>query len=198
MAVRRTGWSGADDLELVGAARRAPEAFTELYRRHVQRVFAFAWRRTGHRETAEDVVATTFEKAWARLDTFDHRRGRFVNWVLGIAAHELAEQHRRSERDRRDRTVAAAYALSQQDQDDPEVLGTRADDDATILAALDSLPARYQLVLSLRHLEGLSPSETAAALGMSSSVLAITSHRARRALHKALRALERDDEGAGL
>ena len=75
--------------------------------------YGFAWRRTRHREVAEDVVASTFEKAWRRLEAFDPERGRFVNWVLGIAANELADGFRRSELERRDRTVAAAYAWSQ-------------------------------------------------------------------------------------
>lgn len=194
LAGHRTTWSGIDERELVDAAGRAPDAFSELYRRHVQRVYRFAWRRTRHREVAEDVVASTFEKAWRRLEAFDPERGQFVNWVLGIAANELTDGFRRSELERRDRTVAAAYAWSQQHDDDPSDIDAQGD--PAILAALDALPPRYQAVLSLRHIEGLTPTETAAALDLSPSVLAVTSHRARRALEKALRDVEaRNGEG---
>ena len=73
--------------------------------------------------------------------------------------------------------------------DDPSDIDVSPGDPA-VLAALDVLPPRYQAVLSLRHIEGLTPPETAEALGLSPSVLAVTSHRARRALEKALRKMD--------
>ncbi|MGI9578249.1 MAG: RNA polymerase sigma factor [Microthrixaceae bacterium] len=186
LAGRRTEWRGVAETDLVDAARRAPDAFAELYRRHVQRVHAFAYRRARHRETAEDVTAATFEKAWKRLDAFDPSRGQFVNWVLGIAANELSDRARRDGRARRDRTVAATISISLHEPTDP---AEQIRDDAAaaaLAAAMDALPSRYQQVLGLRHLEGLTPAEVSAALDLSPSVLAVTTHRARKALQREL------------
>jgi RNA polymerase sigma-70 factor (ECF subfamily) len=48
------------------------------------------------------------------------------------------------------------------------------------------LPERYQEVISLRHLAGLDPEEAAAAMGCTKAVLAVTLHRATKALRRAI------------
>lgn len=127
-----------------------------------------------------------WRKAWKRLDHFDASKGSFVNWVLGIAADVIADRGRQAERDRRDRTVAATIAISQQASDDPADVVSDGSDTAALLTAMDALSPRYQQVLSLRHMEQLSPSEIAAALDISPSVLAVTTHRAARPLQREL------------
>jgi RNA polymerase sigma-70 factor (ECF subfamily) len=169
---------GLDDRALAARARdRDAEAFAELYRRHADAVHAFAWRRSGSRDVAEDVTATTFEKAWVAMATFEWRGGGFVAWVHRIASHELVAHHRRE---------ARSLAVVPDDVVDDE-----GDDDAALLAhwprvrgALDALRPRYQQAITLRYLSGLSAADAAAAMGCSKPVLAVTLHRALRALAK--------------
>jgi RNA polymerase sigma-70 factor (ECF subfamily) len=168
---------GPDDRALAARARdRDADAFAELYRRHADAVHAFAWRRSSSRHVAEDVTATTFEKAWAAMGSFEWRGGGFVAWVHRIAARELVAHHRRDAR-----TTLASVP------DPPTV----EDDDAALLEhwprvreALDRLRPRYQEAITLRYLGGLSAGDAAAAMGCSKPVLAVTLHRALRALAK--------------
>ena len=52
-----------DDQQLVERALSDRSAFAELYRRHVEPVYSFAYRRSGSREVAEEATSATFEKA---------------------------------------------------------------------------------------------------------------------------------------
>jgi RNA polymerase sigma-70 factor (ECF subfamily) len=161
------------------AAGRDVDAFTELYRRHVAAIHSFAWRRSGSRHVAEDVTAITFEKAWVAIESFSWRGGGFVAWLHRIASRELTAQHRRDVRATSPRAQAAARALVPV-ADEPD--GALLVDWPRVRSALDELPARYQEAITLRYLSGLSADDAAAALGCSKPVLAVTLHRALRAL----------------
>jgi RNA polymerase sigma-70 factor (ECF subfamily) len=170
-----------DDRALVQlAAERDVDAFTVLYRRHVDAIHAFAWRRGGSRQVAEDVTAATFEKAWVAIESFEWRGGGFVAWLHTIAARELTALHRREARASSPRAQAAARALVPVPDDDAELLA----DWPAVRAALDRLSPRYQEVIALRYLGGMSAGDAAAALGVTKPVLAVTLHRALRALAK--------------
>src|SRR5205085_11289022 len=90
---------GDDDRALAARAARDPAAFAELYRRHVATIHAFAWRRSGSRDVAEEVTSATFERALASIDRFEWKGGGFVAWLHRIAANELAGLQRKEARD---------------------------------------------------------------------------------------------------
>ncbi len=175
------GLDGEDDRALVARARHDPDAFATLYRRHVERIHAFAWRRSGSRELAEDVTAATFERAWQRLDTFEWRGGGFTPWLYRIAANELAGHYRkRATSDRAHRNLFLVEPPAGESPLDDEWPAVR--------LALDGLLPRYQEVITLRYLAGLSAEEAAEALNTSKPVVAVTLHRALRALRRAVEA----------
>lgn len=176
----------ADDAELVLAAREDPGAFAVLYRRHVDRIHAFALRRTWTREAAEDVTAATFEHAYASLDRFDVDGAGFRPWLSRIAANELVDHYRREGRSRSARGQRALRALADEHTHD-DLEGVERDDEiGAMIAALDTLRPRYQQALTLRYLSGLSADEAAEAMGCTKPVLAVTLHRALGALRRAL------------
>jgi RNA polymerase sigma-70 factor (ECF subfamily) len=180
-----------DERRLVELARTDPEAFAELYRRYVPRVYAFAYRRSGIIEVAEDITSATFERALSHLGSFSWRASGFGPWLFRIAANELVDHYRRTARSTSDRAVIAARVLVADAAPDPaDEVGIR---DATVevLDAMSVLPARYQQALSLRYLAGLSTTEAAAAMGISKATLAVTVFRATRALRRVL--ASRDD-----
>jgi RNA polymerase sigma-70 factor (ECF subfamily) len=168
-----------DDCVLVARARRDPSAFAALYRRYVDRIYGFAHRRTWTREAAEDVTATTFERAYRNLDRFDPDGAGFGPWIYRIAANELVDHYRREGRSRTTRGQRALRALADDDiHDDLEPI-ERDDEIRDMLTALGGLRPRYQQALTLRYLSGLSADAAAEAMGCSKPVLAVTLHRAR-------------------
>jgi RNA polymerase sigma-70 factor (ECF subfamily) len=176
----------SDERALVERARADPSAFAELYRRYLPRVYAFAFRRTGAPEVAEDITSATFERALRNLGAFSWRPGGFGPWLFRIASNELVDHYRRTVRAGSARAEDAARRLQAQAAPDPaDEVGAR-DAITELLAAMDELSPRYQQALSLRYLSGLTPDEAARALGTSKATMAVVVHRATRALRRAL------------
>ena len=172
--------SGLDERALVEAARHDPDAFAELYRRHVAAIHAFAHRRSGS----------------TRRRRGRHRRhlraGPPQPAPLRVASERdpaVALPHRRQRTGRspppgappvrpRGQAEQAAHPI----RTDP----SPSDPDDDVLAALSALRPRYQEVLALRYLADLDPEEVAAAVGISRPHLAVLLRRARIALRRAL------------
>ena len=174
-----------DDRELVERARSDRSAFAELYRRHVDAVHGFAYRRSGSRDVAEEATSATFEKALRSIDSFEWRPAGVRPWLYRIASNEVANLYRRTAVASGPRGQLALRALA------PDVDAEPSNEIGSLLAvglqrALNDLPQRYREVLTLRYLSGLSADEAAASLGCSKPMLAVTLHRAVGALRKKL------------
>ena len=180
----------SDERELVHRARKDPDAFAELYRRYVNRIHAYAMRRTGSREIAEDITAQTFEKALRGLSRFRWSTGGIAPWLFRIAANELTDHHRREGRRGGDRTARAADRIHDRTVvDDLGSIDVEVDA-AALRVALDGLNPRYQRALTLRYLADLDHEAAAKAMGVAKPVFAVLVHRATASLHKAVLELE--------
>jgi RNA polymerase sigma-70 factor (ECF subfamily) len=175
-----------DDAALVERAQLDSAAFGALYRRYVDRIYAFAHRRTWTPEAAEDVTAATFERAYRNLERFDTSGSGFGPWLFRIASNELVDHYRREGRSRSARGQRALRALADHDTHDDLEEIERGEDVAEMLSALGELRPRYQEALTLRYLSGLTADEAAEAMGCSKPVLAVTLHRALGALRQAV------------
>lgn len=78
--------------ELVARARGGdPVAFAALYHRHIAAVYAFAVRRLGDRERAEDATQEIFTRALAGIGRCRDDTA-FSGWLFGIAHHVVSTQ----------------------------------------------------------------------------------------------------------
>lgn len=84
-----------EDAELLLAARRDPEAFAALYRRHARGIYAFLRRRVPSTELAFDLTAETFAAALESLDRFRPGEAPGRAWLYGIAWRKHSEALRR-------------------------------------------------------------------------------------------------------
>jgi RNA polymerase sigma-70 factor (ECF subfamily) len=176
------------DRELVHRARTDPSGFAELYRRHVERVYGYAYRRSGSSFVAEDVTAATFEAALRALPRFDADGVGFGAWVLRIASNQLVDHYRRQGREHTPRGQRAMGALAGSGADDNVIdLETAASIDE-MMAAMAALRPRYRDALHLRFLSGLTPDEAAEVMGCSKATLAVVVHRAIGSMRKAMAA----------
>lgn len=180
-----------DEAALVERARTDTQAFAELYRFYLPRIHAFAYRRSGSRDVAEDVTAATFENALKNLHRFEPRGGGFGAWLFRIAANQLNDHHRRNGRARGDRGQRAmSHLITRVEQPDEEVLINESQ--TIVREALSKLTPRYQRALSLRYLSGLSNEEAAEAFGVSRSTMAVIVHRSLKSLKKHLEGVDVD------
>ena len=174
-----------DEAALVERARTDTQAFADLYRFYLPKIHAFAYRRSGSREVAEDVTAATFENALKNLHRFEPRGGGFGAWLFRIASNQLNDHHRRNGRARGERGQRAmSQMITRVAEPDEEVLVTESQ--ALVREALSKLSPRYQRALSLRYLSGLTNEEAAEAFGVSRSTMAVIVHRSLKSMKKHL------------
>ncbi|MGA2420472.1 MAG: sigma-70 family RNA polymerase sigma factor [Candidatus Acidiferrum sp.] len=91
----------AEAIELTLAGDR--NAYRVLVERHSASVFRLAYRLTGNRHDAEEVVQEGFLRAYQKLEQFE-KRANFGTWVYRIAANYAIDRMRqkRSEEARRE------------------------------------------------------------------------------------------------
>lgn len=177
------------DAELIAASLRRPELFEVIFDRHAAGIHRYLRRRLGE-SLAEELTAETFTRAIRARASFDRTQVSAGPWLFGIATN-LVRMHHRSEQ-RRDR----AYRLLPRGRiasSSPAEIHERLDAQALrpILAeALGALSADQRDVLLLHAWAGLSHSEIALALEISTATVRKRLHRARANAAKRLQAHE--------
>jgi RNA polymerase sigma-70 factor, ECF subfamily len=167
-----------DDAELVGRSRKGDKAaFSILFEKYRHRVFAFAYRLTGCRQTAEDVAQTTFLKAYQSLAALDDPR-LFYYWLFSIARNEALAGLRRG----RNATASLEEAADVWDDDSPHENVVTEELHVLVKRLLGQLKPEYREVLVLRQYESLSYAEIAAITGDSISAVESRLFKARKAL----------------
>ena len=173
-----------DDTALVAASKRGDQdAFAQLVQQHQRRVFNLVFRMLQEYEETNEVTQEAFLAAWQGLPSF---RGdaRFSTWLYRIAYNCALKQ---LEQRKRDRTVQAAVEseqlvaqTSQQDgMDDTLEAHTRSE---MVHEQLAHLPAKYRIVLVLRHLQEMTYEEMAEILKMPIGTIKTHLFRARNLL----------------
>lgn len=146
---------GADERRLVEAAQRDPAKFGALYELHFERVYAYAARRLGDRDQAEDLTSEVFHRALANLRQFEWRGAPFAAWLLKIASNAIADRFKRSEQERQ------FYSLDEP----PEVSSEEIESRAWLYRFVDQLPSDQRRVIVARFAEQKSIREVAIELG---------------------------------
>lgn len=183
-----------DEALLVAASRRGDQdAFAQLVQRYQRRIFNLIFRILQQYDEATEITQETFLAAWQGLPSF---RGdaRFPTWLYRIAYNCSLKQ---LEHRKRDRALQAAMQAEQvlQHVDD----SVRADfeleahDRQTMIQEqISNLPAKYRIVLVLRHLQEMTYEEMAEALTMPIGTIKTHLFRARNLLKERLEAFDRE------
>ena len=79
-------------------AKEDTQEFGFLYDRYVDRIYAYALRRTGDQNLAKDVTSVTFEKALRGLQRYRWRGVSFGAWLYRIARNEISANYRKQRR----------------------------------------------------------------------------------------------------
>ena len=82
-------YSSIDDASLAYEARTDPQAFAELYRRHVLSIYRYHLAHTGNVKDAEDLTSQTFIAALEGIRSF-RGTGPYITWLIGIASRKRA------------------------------------------------------------------------------------------------------------
>jgi RNA polymerase sigma-70 factor (ECF subfamily) len=170
-----------DDQALIDAALAGRgDAFGELVTRYERAVYNLALRTLRDRTEAEDAAQEAFFKAYRALHGF--RPGaKFSTWIFTICyracCDRLAKRKRFSGDELPDRADPSAG---------PEALAERSDEASRLRAAIDDLPEKYRVVVTLFHLQGKQYEEIATVLNLPLGTVKTHLFRAKEQLRKAL------------
>jgi RNA polymerase sigma-70 factor (ECF subfamily) len=139
-----------------GALRGDAAALDVLFRAHWPVAYRAAWLIVRDAHAAEDLAQEGFVAAVRALETFDRARP-FGPWLRTIVARRAID-HVRACAARREVDGAVLDGVPRADEDAP-----LADD---LLAAVAALPEEQRVVVVLRHLLELTPTEIADVVGV--------------------------------
>jgi RNA polymerase sigma-70 factor (ECF subfamily) len=169
-----------DERELVRRCREGSEAaYAELVRSHRPRLYLLAYRLTGDRETAEDVVQETFLAAFRSIEKVDPRPSLspWLNTIVLRTAGRAASRARSRAGSSIDQAVWGELgggppgpfgdAISDADPGaDPHAAAVAAELRRDLAAAVIDLPFKYRAAVVLRHVMGLDYAEAARELDL--------------------------------
>ncbi len=176
------------DAELLARAASEPEALGAFYDRHERAILRFFVRRTRDPELAADLTAETFACALEGIERFDPERGSGVNWLFGIARHQLYRTIERGHVERRARERLGMGRIELDDEELERIL-TLAESETTaqLLAdALEALPPDQRAALDARVLDEADYGDIARASGTAEATIRKRVSRALDSLRHAL------------
>lgn len=169
------------DVQLIEACKRGDAAaFGELYDAYARKIYDFAYYRTHHRETAEDLAADVFLKAFAKISAFDPSNGTFSAWLYRIARNRVIDHYRTA---KPSADIEDVWDLLASGDDVARDAETR-ERLRAVEAHLSSLPAAQRDVVIMRVWDGLTYAEIAETLGKSEAACKMTFSRAVATLRK--------------
>jgi RNA polymerase sigma-70 factor, ECF subfamily len=155
------------------------DAFSSLIRRYSDPLYRHALGMTGSPDVAEDILQTSFIKAYNHLGEV---RGRFDAWLFRIVANgckDWLKNIRRTHVSYEEDDQPSSYATPDEDLDRTEL---RMDLDEALAQLAPSLREAF----IMKHVEGRSYEEMADLLGTTVGALKMRVHRARESLQALL------------
>jgi RNA polymerase sigma-70 factor (ECF subfamily) len=155
-----------DDAHLAQQARADPEAFAELYRRHVTSVYRYHLAHTSNVRDAEDLTSQTFMKALEGIRSY-RGAGPYIAWLIGIASRLRLRFFRGS---KREVSLEAALHIPTPSLPTDKAAARRLQRDQ-ILWALRTISRDRAEALILCFISELRPAEAALVLGKSEAAV---------------------------
>jgi RNA polymerase sigma-70 factor (ECF subfamily) len=162
------------------------EAFSEIYRRSVRRVFGLCRHMLHSPVQAEDATSEVFLRLRKGITTYDGS-APFIHWLLSITSHHCVDILRK-------RRLEATLFIEEEtglpelpaSAASPLTLAMAEERGEELRQAIARLPDHYRVPLVLRYYSDLSYDEIAQQLNLTRNHVAILIFRAKRELRQAL------------
>jgi len=161
-----------DEMSLAQRAGSDPEAFGELYERHVRKIYNYIYYRTGNVHDAEDLTEMVFQRALRHIATFEDKGVPFTAWLYRIAHNLVANWHR-------DRSRRPIVPLDQH-----------------VAVSEGSAHPESEALLILKFVERMSNAKIGEVMGRSEGAVKSLYHRTLNALREEAKRLEEESSAA--
>jgi len=167
-----------NQIDILQALRsmRQPVDWNVVYESELPRIYNYFLYKICNRELAEDLTATTFERAWTTRSKYNSIIASPSTWLFGIARNVLRENFRR------DKAIENKIEPIQDNEHLPSALDVEQSfqerqDKVFLQNLLLELPEREHDLVALKYGGGLSNREIAKATGFSESNVGSILHR---------------------
>jgi len=153
---------------------RNGEAFSALVKRHTRYFYNIAYRIVLDRETAEDIVQSSFLKIWEKPSLWAEGKAKFKTWFYRIVCNAAIDDKRRLQPVSLDFDVVDDH--EEQDLSEQKLLRK----------ALKSIPARQRAAIMLVYFEEMKQIDAAKTLGIGVKALESLISRGKKQLQEAM------------
>lgn len=168
----------------------ATNTFTDNYKKYHGRLYTLAFRMTGSKEKAEDVLQTSYMQAFKAWESFRHQSSVYT-WLYKIVVNTskrewkkeqqlpldlYAEEHNMSKED--------VYAYINRNGDFEDEVMTERVRETCLQMFMNCLPPKYRIAYTLRSILQLSVKESAEILGISENNVKVHLNRAKKMLQE--------------
>jgi RNA polymerase sigma-70 factor, ECF subfamily len=176
-----SNWHEVDDIQLLKIAQEGnTEAFGAIYERYAEKVFRYLNAHLGNALDAEDLTEEVFIRVWRSLPDYRERGTPFLSFVFRVARNALIDHYRRERRVVGQ--LSADEVMVADHKPGPVEIVSQQMEQQELREALEGLREDYRNVLILRFFSGLTPEETAIAMGRPAGAVRVLQHRALAAL----------------
>ena len=166
-----------NELEILNKIKKNPSEFSQLFKLFYKPIFGYIFRRTGNFDESADIAAETFLKAFKNINNFSYRGISIKVWLYRIATNETNLYFRQKKKhnsifeqiDFKNKKQFKEYF--QEDRTELESELQKHEQFTAVLAALKTLPVKYQEVISLRYFEGKDNKEIVEILNIKEGTL---------------------------
>jgi RNA polymerase sigma-70 factor, ECF subfamily len=151
--------------------------FRDAFHLNKDVLFRFAYRMTGSKPAAEDIVQDCFMALWQKPETYDSSRGTTRAYLLGIARNLVLKRWRREWRFADEESETASC-------EPVDLIGMERS--AAVAAAVQALPPLQREALVLAEYEEMPLDEIARVSGADIGAVKSRLHRARQNLRRML------------
>ncbi len=178
-----------EDLQYVEEARSGDkEAFSFLIEKYQKQIFNFIYQFFRDYHQSLEVTQETFLRAFKFIHTFQSGR-KFSTWLYSIAKNLCIDEIKKRSKVN---TIPISEAQKRESPDDgtsmlyvhkdPDAEMIKSEDKRALLEAIDKLPVKYKMVITLCYFDGMSYEEISEVVEMPLSTVKVRIFRAKKKL----------------
>lgn len=188
-----------NDFHLVVKAREGSQkAYADLMQRYKDSIYFMVLKMVNNKEDAMDLTVETFAKAFEKLDKYQPEYA-FSTWLFRVATNNCIDFIRKKKLN-----TTSIHGMTDEDGEEkqlqikadvlnPEESSIKKQQTEELKLLIQSLPARYRNLITLRYFDELSYEEIAQQLDLPLGTVKAQLFRARYLLGNIMNRFDRDD-----